>query len=156
MIEYRQGDVLDAPSGSIIVHGCNARGVMGSGVAKAVKYRYPEAFEVYLRKFYTGGLILGEYTSYATPHKTLIVNGITQKSYGTKVQRYVDYEAVAQVFKNVVEDMVWTQGDPKCIHYDTIAFPKIGAGLGGGSWDVISAIIDEAIPDNWKKVCYVV
>lgn len=34
MIQYKTGNLLDTPD-SYIVHGCNAQGVMGSGVAKA-------------------------------------------------------------------------------------------------------------------------
>lgn len=163
MIEYRTGNVLDAPAGSIIVHGCNAAGVMGSGVALAVKKRYPEAFEVYLREFYVKKLTLGEITYYKTPDQTTIVNGITQQTYGTYPQRYVDYEAVSNVFERIVRDasFIHPQSVLNVVSFDydapqpyVLAFPKIGAGLGGGSWDVISAIIDEAVPDTWKKVCY--
>jgi len=162
MIEYRKGNVLDAPAGSIIVHGCNAAGVMGSGVALAVKKRYPEAFEVYLREFYVNKLTLGGITFYKTPDETTIINGITQKTYGTYPQRYVDYEAVSKVFEKIVDDVKYLHPQSvinESFDFDApqpyvLAFPKIGAGLGGGSWDVISAIIDEAVPDTWKKVCY--
>lgn len=40
MIEYRKGNLLDITSG-VIVHGCNMRGVMGSGVALAIRNKYP-------------------------------------------------------------------------------------------------------------------
>jgi len=36
MIKVNKGNLLDVTSG-IIVHGCNAKSVMGSGVALAVK-----------------------------------------------------------------------------------------------------------------------
>jgi len=39
---YRQGDLVMAVE-PIIIHGCNAKGVMGSGVAKAIRAYYPDA-----------------------------------------------------------------------------------------------------------------
>jgi O-acetyl-ADP-ribose deacetylase (regulator of RNase III) len=35
-----------------------------------------------------------------------------------------------------------------------IIFPKIGAGLGGGDWEIISTIIDVTIPDEFQKTLY--
>lgn len=46
MIEYKKGNLLDVTKG-IIMHGCNCQGVMGSGVALAVKRKYPLAFDRY-------------------------------------------------------------------------------------------------------------
>ena len=46
MIEYKNGDLLNVTEG-IILHGCNGQGVMGAGVAKAIKMKYPEAFTAY-------------------------------------------------------------------------------------------------------------
>ena len=36
MIQYKKGDLLSVTKG-IIAHGCNAQGVMGSGVALQIK-----------------------------------------------------------------------------------------------------------------------
>jgi O-acetyl-ADP-ribose deacetylase (regulator of RNase III) len=155
MIEYVKGNVLDAPANCIVVHGCNSRGVMGSGVALAVKTRFPEAFEIYVRQHYEHGLKLGTFTSFRAEDGPLIVNAITQEFYGKIAQRYVNYEAVAKSFEAILR-MVQEKKDwyNEPAPWDTIAFPKIGAGLGGGNWDVISAIIDTTVPDTWKKVCY--
>ena len=46
-IEYRQGDLFQTDVRHI-VHGCNAQGVMGKGVAKLVKELYPKAYNEYL------------------------------------------------------------------------------------------------------------
>lgn len=154
MIEYVKGDVLEAPAGSIIVHGCNTAGVMGSGVALAVKNKFPGAFEVYVREHYERGLDLGSNTYYIDESGIVIVNAITQKHYGRTGQRYVNYEAVAQSFDDIIRFIDERRFFQEATPWDTIAFPKIGAGLGGGNWNIIQAIIDEAIPDTWKKVCY--
>jgi O-acetyl-ADP-ribose deacetylase (regulator of RNase III) len=48
MIETRKGSLLDATG--IIVHGCNCQGVMGSGVALAIKKALHVARKVIERK----------------------------------------------------------------------------------------------------------
>ena len=45
-IEYRKGDLLKTEI-PYIAHGCNAQGVMGSGVAKVIREKWPLAFQVY-------------------------------------------------------------------------------------------------------------
>ena len=45
-IEYRTGDLLEAAE-PVIVHGCNAQGSMGAGVARAIRDRYPAAYAAY-------------------------------------------------------------------------------------------------------------
>ena len=42
MIRYEKGDVLTT-NDDIIIHGCNSAGVMGAGVALAIKRKYPKA-----------------------------------------------------------------------------------------------------------------
>lgn len=45
MINTVKLNLLDISHG-IIAHGCNAQGVMGAGVAKQIKIKYPTAFEI--------------------------------------------------------------------------------------------------------------
>lgn len=137
-MRHHIGNVLDVKSG-IIVHGCNARGVMGSGVALAVKQRYPAAYLAYMRQCESPKK-LGS-ISYVSPSDGLfIVNAITQESFGRDGRRYVNYEAVSDAFACVRK--LATMHDALDIH-----FPLIGAGLGGGSWPVIAAIIEAELPD---------
>ena len=59
-IKVKLGDICSVNSG-IIVHGCNAQGVMGSGVAKAIRLKYPQVFEDYKNFKNQFGLELGDY-----------------------------------------------------------------------------------------------
>ena len=45
-IEYIRGDIITSLDDHI-VHGCNAQGVMGSGVAKALRDEWPQIFKPY-------------------------------------------------------------------------------------------------------------
>ncbi|KAJ5259232.1 hypothetical protein N7478_012213 [Penicillium angulare] len=42
-----EGDLFDAPSGSVLMHACSAQGVWGKGIALEFKRTYPAAFQIY-------------------------------------------------------------------------------------------------------------
>jgi len=132
-IGYTEGDVTAAVE-DIIVHGCNAQGVMGSGVAKAIRDKWPGAFEVYREAYDERGLALGEVIWYTTPEGKLIANAITQEFYGRDKKRYVDYDAVRKAFTSI-------SGFAKKTG-KSVAMPKIGAGLGGGNWTLIENLVE--------------
>lgn len=135
-IIYKQGDLLEC-SERVIVHGCNAQGVMGSGVAKAIKEKYPEAYAGYMSTHENGGLELGEVIGVYSGDK-LILNAITQRYYGRyKYKVYADYEAIREAFKSINEQCT----------YSAIAMPKIGAGLANGDWNIIEKIIEDECTD---------
>jgi O-acetyl-ADP-ribose deacetylase (regulator of RNase III) len=131
-IEYRKGNLLDVQYG-VIAHGVNCQGVMGSGVALAVRQKYPQAYEDY-RNFCASNILggsaslLGE-VQCSTEKNIVVANCFTQNFYGTG-KRQVNYEAVAKCFESLNQQT------------DRVNIPKIGAGLGGGDWKVIEAIIN--------------
>ena len=137
MIETRYGNALDVNVG-IIVHGCNCQGVMGGGFALEVKNRFPLAFHEYDKVHRTNGLN-------------------TQEGFGGS-RRNVSYDAVADCFSEVYRFAKVIE-QHRGVKLDVI-FPAIGAGLGGGDWKIISAIIDVVIPDHdlsdkcFKKILY--
>ena len=142
-IEYVKGDLLQTEVNHII-HGCNSRGVMGSGVAKAMREKYPDAYKDYIFKYNNYGLELGAIIVSVQPDKKVIHNAITQQDYGRDSSRvYVSYWAIAEVFRKIN-----SQGIKE------IALPKIGAGLANGDWNVISAIIENTLI-NTKPYVYI-
>jgi O-acetyl-ADP-ribose deacetylase (regulator of RNase III) len=140
-IIYVKGDLFSTKC-KYIGHGCNAQGVMGSGVAKQVKEKYPKAYEKYMSIFKQGKLRLGDYHLALTgKDDQYILNMITQENYGvTPGKRYVSYDAIDSIFSRLND-------------FEEIAIPKIGAGLGGGDWKVIEAIINSRTP-NTKVYVY--
>ena len=58
-IEYITGDLLQTDVKHII-HGCNSKGVMGSGVAKVLREKYPRAYQDYNDVYNNYGLELGD------------------------------------------------------------------------------------------------
>ncbi len=131
------GNVFDAflyPN-TVVVHGCNAQGVMGSGVAKVVRNDFPGAYYEYIRHHEEFGLALGEIIPVPVLPNRWIINAITQEFYGRDGKRYVDYKAVGKAFRSV---KVFAQDNG----IESVNYPKIGAGLGGGDWNTIAEIID--------------
>lgn len=142
MITYIKGDLLSTPD-RVIVHGCNAQGVMGSGVAKAIREKYPKAFEDYKRicgnwhhqKYpVPESEYMGFVQSVVQPDGRIICNAITQRNYGKDGNKYVSYDAIDKA----MQILGACRNVPV---YQNISMPKIGAGLGGGDWGVIEAII---------------
>lgn len=134
------GNVFDAflyPN-TVVVHGCNAQGVMGSGVAKVVRNDFPGAYYEYIRRHEEFGLQLGEIIPVPVLPGRWIINAITQEFYGRDGRRYVNYAAVGTAFRQV-RKFAEDQG------IESVNYPKIGAGLGGGDWNTISQIIDSEL-----------
>ena len=137
---YRTGNLLDVTSGHI-VHGCNAQGVMGSGVALAVKRKYPKAYGDYIIEYQSNGLELGHCYPYCPTPELIIWNAITQEGFG-KPTRNCSYDAIQTCFDqiNLAVSILEEIGVVPEIH-----IPLIGAGLGGGNWNIISTIIEETV-----------
>src|SRR5690606_34929648 len=91
-IRYVRGDLLKTPA-RFILHGCNAQGVMGAGVAAAIRDRYPAAYAAYRKRFETVGLRVGD-TIWVACGDRVIINAITQERYG-RSGVFVDYDAIA-------------------------------------------------------------
>lgn len=137
-IEYRKGNLFDTDI-LHIVHGCNAQGVMGSGVAKIVKEQYFDAYKFYAEQYDEHGLKLGD-VQFVPANGKVIVNAITQDNFGRTGEKFVDYEAVANCMKSI-NKLLKLNGESH------VAMPQIGAGLGGGDWTVIAAIIESEMTD---------
>lgn len=139
-MKYFKGNLLDVKSGHI-VHGCNAQGVMGSGVALAVKNRYPTVFHSYLAEHISsaGGLRLGRAYSVDVTDQLVIWNAITQQYFGNP-GRNCSYDAIETCFNHINQSVKENERVVKEIH-----IPLIGAGLGGGNWKIIETIINETV-----------
>ena len=135
-IIYRKGDLLAGPE-KYLINGCNAQGVMGSGIALQIKRKWPEAYEYYKYAYVNGGLELGTILTVDCDDK-LVIHCITQEFYGGDSNRvYVDYCAVKNYLRFVNHNF----------KQHSIAMPKIGCGLANGDWNIIEQIINETMVD---------
>jgi O-acetyl-ADP-ribose deacetylase (regulator of RNase III) len=151
-IKVVKGNVLSIDKG-IIVHGCNCQGVMGAGIAYAIKNQYPLAFNLYRQQYELSGLKLGEILPVLVSPKKYIMNAMTQNLYPVYKNRNVSYDAIAECFSRVNDFALGLASQSE--EQITVAFPAIGAGLGGGDWNILSQIIDSSLSDKLDKVLYV-
>ncbi len=121
----------------VIAHGCNCLHVMGGGLAAQIRRHFPQAYAADLATPLGAQSKLGtcSVAHIAIETGTLhVVNAYTQYDYGTeRVQ--VDYDAVRNC-------MTWLGGT---YSGQRIGLPKIGAGLAGGDWPLIEAIIRDTL-----------
>lgn len=138
--KYIKGDLLEAEA-DYIAHGVNCQGVMGSGVAKVIKTEFPEVYSKYktYTKCFASQVLIGDCLLVDAPTSKFkgIINLFTQEFYGKDGKRYVSYKAIIDSF---------TKLNIQC-NENIVAIPKIGAGLGGGDWDIIKELIDDSTPN---------
>ena len=145
MINKKRGNILNIKEG-YIVHGCNAQGVMGSGLALQIKQMYPKVYEEYRKYYEESGLAVGLIVPVYINEKLCIINAITQKYYGRdKNTVYVSYAGIVTCMKRI--NRLIQLGDlPKVLH-----MPKIGCGLANGNWIYVSKCIDNEIVNTIEK-----
>lgn len=153
-MRYVEKNIVDAPE-LIIIHGCNMRGVMGSGVAKALRDKYPQIYDAY--KVCLKDKKLGDHiTAICGSPPKLIGNLLTQNEYGYDRYRYAELDAIRDALISFVEDYLYRSPiTPSHYEYLTennlkvsIASPKIGCGRGGLSWSEVSKIY-EMVENNY-------
>lgn len=135
-----EGDLIELSLNNkfdVIIHGCNCYCMMGAGIAKQIKHKFPEAYKVDLLTMVGNARKLGSFSYVKTiqnKNHLIIVNAYTQfKYWGRHVK--TDYKAIKEVFKRIRLKFSGKR----------IGYPMIGAGLGGGDWNIISKIINEEL-----------
>lgn len=149
MVNYVKGNLLDSNC-DYICHQVNCQGVMGSGIAKQIRERWPEVYRSY-RAFYEDSIeccinMLGRIDIADTIDGHSVINMFTQQFCGYDGKRYTSYDAFVTALETIRYRIP--------IGY-TIGFPKgIGCGLGGGNWKVISALIEEILGKYYDVFIY--
>jgi len=138
-MEIIQGNILDCTE-NIIVHQTNCMGVMGSGLAKQIKAKYPEVFSGYYYECKTNKAedLIGTVLICEANDGKLIANVFGQIKYGKGLQ--TNYDALFKALKEV-HDMALEKGL-------SVAIPaRIGCGLAGGDWNKVYTEIQEIFKD---------
>lgn len=173
MIHYTNGNLLNAPV-DYICHQVNCQGRMGSGIAKAIRDKWPIVYNNYMAKFEAmrnsiielcgcftemansidisefmlGDIqIVGLWEDYNADEKhQSVINMFAQQHYGYDGERYTSYEAFWKCLHKIKESV------PKG---STIGFPDhIGCGLGGANWEVIRTMIEEVLGQDFEVYIY--
>lgn len=145
MITYKNGNLLESNC-DIICHQVNCQKVMGSGIAKQIREKWPVVYYTYcdLIEYYRDlGLVddssdlLGQMQLIKTEDK-YVANFFSQDKYLPRSICHTDYKAFRMCCVKLKDQVI---GLNKNL---TIGFPyKIGCGLAGGDWSIVEKIIEE-------------
>lgn len=142
-IHYMQGDIF-ASTAQVIVNPVNCRGVMGAGLALAFKQRYPAMFATYVQACQSGDLRIGQLMLYRTSQPWIL-------NFPTK-----DHWRVPAKLAYIEQGLQFFVINYRQMGIKSIAFPKLGAGLGGLSWsDVGPLMAHHLAPLNCEVTIYI-
>lgn len=144
MIREIEGSILtNIQPFSVIMHQCNAKGWMGAGIAKEIAKKWPKAYDEY-RKYcawFKDGHeheILGTFVGVKVKQDLIICNAIAQTTV-SKSKQMTDYNAWETICSKIERQTRYI--NTKSPQKWSIHIPyKIGCGLGGGDWEVMSEI----------------
>lgn len=178
MIEYRQGDLfmgvkesLAAGNRVAIAHVCNDEGGWGSGFVVPLGKNYPLAESEYRRWCAEGSTVNKDFdeevpfelgkTQFVYP-KPIELGGLVVANMIGQHQTInsnpgstpVRYAAIADCLERVSDYCVKAQGGHETHNTIEVHCPKFGAGLAGGNWTVIEALLDEIVGSVAPVIVY--
>jgi O-acetyl-ADP-ribose deacetylase (regulator of RNase III) len=146
-METKKGNLINlAKQGEfdVIIHGCNCFHTMGAGIAKDIKHHFPGAFLADKKTPFGSFAKLGTFSESeetVNGHTFIVCNAYTQFHPGSASNSNesldIRYNAIASALTAIQALYAGKR----------IGIPLIGAGLAGGSWDVIRPIIEKTIPN---------
>ncbi len=145
-------DILTVEKG-IICHQTNSRGGFGSGIAGQIKNKWPQVCENYknyvsLHKKQNLSVLghvdltnISDCENGKSLNNKWVANIFGQDDFGYDGKQYTSYEAWEKAMP-ILKIIANRMGNPD------IYFPYLcGCGLGGGSWEIISEIIERNFPN---------
>lgn len=124
-------DLAEAGQFDVIVHGCNCQNTMGSGIAREIRQRYPQAYTADCEAVKNKENKLGTYSGVKVG-TFWIINAYTQFHYLPRGVDHFDYTGFSQILDNIYKEF------PK----HRFGFPYIGMGLAGGNSDRIMMMLE--------------
>lgn len=149
-IKNIDGNLLDSDA-ELILHQVNCMGVMNSGVAKAIRKKWPIVYVEYMKlvnyglygseKTFNREKLLGCAQKVEVNENQKVVNLFGQFGYGYDGKCYTNYDAVILAIQNTAS-YCEKNGIKK------IALPwHMSCDRGGGNWEKIMEIIESSFKD---------
>lgn len=139
----KNGNLLDS-NAPIICHQVNCKGIMGAGLAKQIRHRFPSVYDAYRNAYECGKLFLGNviFANVLENNKNQVVANLCGQNYYGRTAVYTDYNAVRTCLENVKAYALNHK-------LKLVAIPHgMSCGLAGGKWDKIFSIIKEVFCDT--------
>lgn len=129
------GNIFDSKC-TTLVNTINCVGVMGKGIAKEFKDRYPEMFKEYQYLCNNGKIKPGQPYLYQDLTGTSIINFPTKNHWRSPSK-----------FSYITDGLKWFKNSYKELGITSIAFPPLGCGNGGLNWDDVGPYMYEMLKD---------
>ena len=127
----RTGNIFNTDA-TAIGHGVNTRGVMGAGIAKQFRVRFPAMYDSYSAACRSGQLNPGECLAYPDRSGLLIANIASQDAPGPRARLVWLRTGVASALVSAAEH-----------GHRVLALPQIGCGIGGLAWGEVLPVLGE-------------
>lgn len=143
MITEHIGNILNSGA-NIICQQVNCKGVMGAGLAKEIRDKYPVVYTKYKERCALGNC-LGSLILVNVEKDVCICCLFGQDGYG-RDRQYTDYTALRSSLSAVANNTVGIR----------IAVPYgLGCGLAGGNWSVVRSMLEEVFNNStceiWRR-----
>lgn len=138
-ITHRSGNLLEQPDIDVIVHQANLYHTFGAGIAKAIKEKFPRAYEADLMTRKGTTTKLGNFSIGITdPTKPVVVNLYSQRG-----MSLTSYDAMAEGLGRLALIL------SNLPSVKRVGFPYgMGCGLADGNWEIVKTIIEQAFKDT--------
>ena len=144
-IEYREDGSLFDDNAEAIVNPVNCVGVMGAGVAKQFKEKYPDNFDFYLEGCLKGVVQLGHVFVFDQgrhkPMPRYVVNFPTKKHWKDRSYLFDIQNGLASLKCDLVSRSI-----------SSVALPALGCGLGGLKWPEVNELIFRMLNNLTAKI----
>ena len=143
MIKHIKCDIFESGA-DIICHQVNCQGVMGSGIAKQVREKFPNVYKDYklmcddehIKENLLGS---AQFLFTNSSETQMIANLFAQERYGYDGSCYTDYDALRSCLEKVA--LV-------CVGH-TVAIPYLmSCHRGGGYWNTVYSMIEDVFADS--------
>lgn len=112
-----------------LAHGCNCAGAMAKGIAVEFRHRFPKMYKEYQKRCKYGLFNIGDVFAWTEQNVTVFNLG-TQRTW----RQGAELDAVERALRAMVK--LAEEKQIRCI-----GMPRIGAGLGGLSWNEVRQVI---------------
>lgn len=148
IVKTIKGDLISlfkAGEFTAIAHGANCFNTMGGGIAYQIKEHFPEAYEADKGCTWSPLGKLGN-VSVADTEYGVVINMYTQLEPG----RNFEYAALKSALHELEDWYYFSTSDDF-----VIGIPLIGAGIGGGNWEIIKTLFEDSclnfVVVEWEK-----
>jgi O-acetyl-ADP-ribose deacetylase (regulator of RNase III) len=141
------GNILEEVKSGVIIQQVNAQGVMGSGIAKVIREKWPVVWDEYnlwikpAVQIRHGEPALGKVLLTQVEPTLVLANVVGQQFYrrqgDPEGRRYTSYDALDRAFTSLADTL---QGLQVSLH-----FPLLGSDRGGAHWPIVRAIMEHRL-----------